>query len=257
MNIPKLKKERTTKKYHGYELADDYAYVDQPHNIIEVLQSPEKILPEVKKYLQENNKITEKYFSDVKDLQKKLFSEIKSKIKLADESLKYKDDRYFYWGKTTEEGNYGKYLRQKIGSSKVEIYFDGDKEKELSKSKYFGLGSISISRDDLLMAYSVDLKGSEYYDIFLRDLSTNKLLEKKIENTSGSITWSLDDKFIFYSNLVPFSLPILHKEKVIQITTTIPKKTKIEGGRINPNIAKVSIIIAWKDCIQLKGMIKL
>ena len=48
MNIPKLRKEKTVKKYHGYELSDDYAYVDQPHNIIEVLQNPEKLLPEVK-----------------------------------------------------------------------------------------------------------------------------------------------------------------------------------------------------------------
>ena len=95
MNIPKLRKEKTVKKYHECELSDDYAYVDQPHNIIEVLQDPEKLLPEVKKYLKENNELVEEYFKDTKNLQKKLFSEIKSKIKLTDESLKYKDDRYF------------------------------------------------------------------------------------------------------------------------------------------------------------------
>ncbi len=44
MNIPKLRKEKTIKKYHGYELIDNYAYVDQPHNIIEVLQNPKKLL---------------------------------------------------------------------------------------------------------------------------------------------------------------------------------------------------------------------
>jgi oligopeptidase B len=198
MNIPKLKKEKTVKNYHDYELVDDYAYVDQPHNIIEVLQNPQKLLPEVRKYLEENNKLTEQYFSNVKVLQKKLFLEIKSKIKLSDESLKFKDDRYFYWTKTVEKGNYSKYIRQKIGSSNEEIYFDGDKEKELSGSKYFGLGSISVSHDDLLMAYSIDLKGSEYYDIFLKDLSSNKLVEKKITNTSGSVTWSLDSKSFFY-----------------------------------------------------------
>ncbi len=198
MNIPKLRKEKTTKTYHGYELEDNYAYVDQPHNIIEVLQNPEKLLPEVKKYLEENNKLTEEYFKDTKELQKKIFSEIKAKIKLNDESLKYRDDRYFYWTKTVEKGNYVKYLRQKIGSSNSETYFDGDKEKELSESKYFGLGSVSVSRNDKLMAYTVDLKGSEYYDIYLRDLSTNELIEKKIEGTSGSITWSLDSKSFFY-----------------------------------------------------------
>ena len=201
MNIPKLRKERTVKTYHDHELIDDYAYVDQPHNIIEVLQDPKKLLPEVKKYLEENNKLTEEYFSDTKNLQKKLFSEIKSKIKLEDESLKFKDDKYFYWIKTVEKGNYTKYLRQKIGSKNIETYFDGDNEKELSGSKYFGVGTVSISHNDELMAYSVDLKGSEYYDIFLRDLSTNKLIEKKIEKTSGSVLWSLDSKSFFYTPL--------------------------------------------------------
>jgi len=201
MNIPKLRKERTVKTYHDHELIDDYAYVDQPHNIIEVLQDPKKLLPEVKKYLEENNKLTEEYFSDTKNLQKKLFLEIKSKIKLEDESLKFKDDKYFYWIKTVEKGNYTKYLRQKIGSKNIETYFDGDNEKELSGSRYFGVGTVSISHNDQLMAYSVDLKGSEYYDIFLRDLSTNKLIEKKIEKTSGSVLWSLDSKSFFYTPL--------------------------------------------------------
>ena len=204
MNIPKLRKEKTSKMYHHYELVDDYAYVDQPHNILEVLQDPKKILPEVKKYLEDNNKLTEEYFSDSKELQKKIFLEIKSKIKLEDESLKYKDDRYFYWTKTVKKGNYSKYLRQKIGSPDIEIYFDGDKEKELNGSNYFGLGTIAISHNDKLMAYSLDLKGSEYYDIFLRDLSTNKHVEDKIENTSGSITWSLDSKSFFYTPLDKF-----------------------------------------------------
>ena len=138
--------------------------------------------------MQEYNKISAEYFKDTKKLQTKIFKEIKSKIKLSDEGLKFKDHRYYYWTKTTEEGNYIKYLRQKIGSSETEIYFDGDKEKKSSKSKYFGLGAISVSHDDKLMAYSVDLKGSEYYDIFLRDLSTNKLVEDKIENRQKTIS---------------------------------------------------------------------
>ncbi len=203
MNIPKLRRQRTSKNYHSISINDDYAWVDQS-DIIEVLQKPEKLLPEVKKYLEENNKFTEKYFSDSKKIQKKLFKEIKNKIKLNDEGLKFKDKKYFYWTKTTKKGNYSKQIRQKIGSKKSEIYFDGDKEKKLSGSKYFGVGSIAISHDDNLMAYSIDLKGSEYYDIFLKDLSTKKIIEKKIENTSGSIIWELDSKSFFYTPLDKF-----------------------------------------------------
>jgi len=210
MNIPKLRKEKNVKMYHGYKLEDDYAYVDQPNTILEVLQNPKKILPEVRKYLEENNKLTEEYFKDTKDIQKKLFLEIKSKIKLEDESLKFKDERYFYWTKTVKEGNYVKYLRQKIGSTKVETYFDGDKEKELSGSKYFGVSTISVSHNDQYVAYSLDLKGSEHYDIFLKNLSTNQLIEKKIINTSGNITWNLDSKSFFYTPLDKF-----HRSKKI------------------------------------------
>ena len=51
------------------------------------------------------------------------------------------------------------------------------------------------------MAYSLDLKGSEYYTIYLRNLDDNKDKKDKIQNTSGSITWALDSKSFFYSKL--------------------------------------------------------
>ena len=224
MNIPKLRKERTVKNYHGYKLVDDYAYVDQTDNILEVLQNPKKLLPEVREYLEENNKLSEEYFNDTKNLQKKLFFEIKSKIKLEDESLKFKDVKYYYWVKTVKEGNYSKYLRQRIGSPKVEIYFDGDIEKKKSGSKYFGLGTLSVSRNDRLMVYTVDLKGSEYYDIFIKNLTTNKIIEKEIKNTSGNIIWSLDSKSFFY-----FPLDKYHRSKKIykHILGTSSKKDQV------------------------------
>ena len=132
---------------------------------------------------------------------KKTFDEIKSKIKLDDTSLKFKDQKYFYWSKTEAKGNYGKRLRQIIDKSRPEeIYFDGDLEKKKSGSEYFGLGSVSVSHNDDCMAYSLDLKGSEYYTIYLRDLTNNKNLPDQIENTSGSITWSLDSKSFFIRN---------------------------------------------------------
>jgi len=207
MKIPKLKKIESLKKHHGISLEDDYAWVDQP-NILEVLKDPNKLLPDVRKYIEENNSITKNYFKDVKNLQKKLFNEIKSKIKLDDTSLKFKDKKYYYWSKTETKGNYGKNIRQLIdGSKPEEVYFDGDLEKKKCGSKYFGLGSISVSHCDKYMAYSLDLKGSEYYTIYLRDLNNNKNEKDIIENTSGGITWSLDSKSFFYSKLDEFHRP--------------------------------------------------
>ncbi len=207
MNIPKLKKIKSEKKYHEIILKDDYSWVDQP-DILEVLKNPNKLLPDVRKYIEENNDLTNNYFNDVKNLQRSLFDEIKSKIKLDDVSLKFKDKKYFYWQKTEKEGNYGKRIRQLIDLSKPEeVYFDGDLEKHKFGSEYFGIGSISVSHSDEYMAYSLDLKGSEYFTIYLRNLFKNQDQQEKIENTSGSITWSLDSKSFFYTKLDKFHRP--------------------------------------------------
>ncbi len=207
MSIPKLKKIKSEKKYHDLNLIDEYAWVDQP-NILEVLKDANKLDPEVKNYINANNNITGQYFDDVKNLQKNLFKEIKSKIKLNDTSLKFKDKKYYYWVKTEAKGNYGKRIRQLIdGSEPEEVFFDGDLEKKNYGSEYFGLGSVSTSHCDDLMAYSLDLKGSEYYTIYLRDLRTGKNKQDVIENTSGGITWSLDSKSFFYSKLDKFHRP--------------------------------------------------
>ena len=207
MNIPKLRKDKTVKTYHGHDLVDNYAYVDQ-HDILDVLKEPEKILPEVKNYIEQNNHLTEEYFKESKTIQKKLFNEIKAKIKLEDTSLKFKDERYYYWTKTETKGNYGKKLRQLVDKSEPEeIYFDGDIEKKRYGSEYFGLGDVSVSHSDKLLGYSLDLKGSEYYTIYIRDIKTKKNLSDQIENTSGSITWSLDNKSFFYSKLDKFHRP--------------------------------------------------
>ncbi len=207
MNIPKLKKIKTTKNYHGIPLEDNYSWVDQS-NILEVLKDPKKLNTEVKDYIEANNKVTEDYFTDVKELQKNLFNEIKGKIKLDDTGLKYKDKRYYYWAKTEAKGNYGKRMRQLIdGSKPEEVFFDGDLEKKKSGSEYFGVGTVSTSYCDNFIAYSLDLKGSEYYTIYLRDLRTGKNEKDVIENTSGSVTWALDNKSFFYSKLDQYHRP--------------------------------------------------
>ena len=200
MKIPRLEKKPEVKSCHNTKWEDNYSWVHQK-NIIEVLKDSSKLLPEVRKYLEEENYYTEFYLSDTKDIQKKLFNEIKGRIKLEDESLPYKDYNYEYWTKTTTKGNYSIKLRKKIGSNKVEEIWNGDKEKEKLKTEYFGVGDLEVSFNDKFLGYSLDLKGSEYYTIYIRDIITGKLVTEKIEDTSGSISFSLDDKYVYYSKL--------------------------------------------------------
>jgi len=206
MKIPQLKKKSELKTYHNISWKDDYSWVHQS-NILEVLRDSSKLLPKVRNYLEEENAFTEHHLKDTKEEQKKLFNEIKGRIKLDDESLPYKDKEYEYWIKTTTKGNYSIKLRKKIGTKKIEEIWNGDKEKEKLKTKYFGVGNLVVSFNDKLLGYSLDLKGSEYYTIYIRDIATNKTVTEKIEETSGSVTFSLDDKYIFYSKLDKFHRP--------------------------------------------------
>ncbi len=200
MKIPQLKKKSEIKKCHNISWEDNYSWIHQK-DILEVLKDSKKLNPEVRKYLEEENSYAQFHLSDTKKIQKVLFNEIKGRIKLDDESLPYKDYNYEYWEKTTKEGNYSIKLRKKINTNIVEEIWNGDKEKEKLNVEYFGVGDLSVSFNDKLFGYSLDTKGSEYYTIHIRDIKTNKLITEKIQDTSGSINFSLDDKYIFYSKL--------------------------------------------------------
>ena len=200
MKVPQLRKKPEIKSCHNVTWEDNYSWIHQK-DILEVLKDKNKLNPEVKEYLIRENNYADHHLGDTKPLQKKLFDEIKSRIKLDDESLKYRDHTYDYWTKTTVEGNYSIKLRKKINSKDVEEIWNGDKEKEKLRVEYFGVGDLEVSHDDKLLAYSLDIKGSEYYTIFIRNINNNKLVTKEIPDTSGSITFSLDDKYIFYSKL--------------------------------------------------------
>ena len=200
MKVPQLRKKSEIKSCHNITWEDNYSWIHQK-DILEVLKDKNKLNPEVREYLEQENGFAEFHLKDTESLQKKLFNEIKGRIKLDDESLPYKDHTYEYWTKTTAKGNYSIKLRKKINTNLVEEIWNGDKEKKKLGVEYFGIGDLEVSNNDKYLAYSLDIKGSEYYTIFIRDIDSNKIITKEINDTSGSILFSLDDKYIFYSKL--------------------------------------------------------
>ena len=200
MKIPQLKKKSEIKTCHNSSWEDNYSWIHQD-DILEVLKDNTKLDQDVRAYLEEENSYTEFYLSDTKKIQKVLFEEIKGRLKLDDESLPFKDFDYEYWTKTTAKGNYSIKLRKENGSNKIEEIWNGDEEKEKLNVEYFGVGDLTVSFNDKYLGYSLDTKGSEYYTIYIRDINTKKLVTEKIQETSGGITFSLDDEYIFYSKL--------------------------------------------------------
>ena len=54
MKIPQLKKKPELKSCHNVTWEDDYSWIHQ-ENILEVLKDSSKLLPEVRKYLEDEN----------------------------------------------------------------------------------------------------------------------------------------------------------------------------------------------------------
>ena len=65
MKIPQLKKKSEIKSCHNISWEDNYSWIHQ-NNILEVLKDSTKLLPEVKKYLEEENSYAEFNLLDTK-----------------------------------------------------------------------------------------------------------------------------------------------------------------------------------------------
>jgi oligopeptidase B len=64
--------------------------------------------------------------------------------------------------------------------------------------EYMSLGSMKASPDHEYLAYTLDLDGSEKYQLFVKNLKTGEILEDSIKDIASTLVWSKDGRFIYY-----------------------------------------------------------
>ena len=196
--VPKLRKEKKVINIHGEELVDDYAWIKQ-QDWQTVLKNPSKLNKEVLKYIEDENNYKSEQLKDLTDLKKKIFNELKGRIKDKDSSVPVKDGKFSYYSKYLEDAEYPQFLRINNLDNKEEIILDANQKSK--DFKFFNLSSVSHSHDHKYLAYNVDTNGSEHYDLTIEEILTQKIITKKIENTTGEIIWHPNNKIIFYTVL--------------------------------------------------------
>ncbi len=181
---PVAKQEIKKTEIHGMVLEDPYFWLRN------------KETDDVIQYLKEENKYAEKIMEDTKEFQEKLYLEMKGRIKETDESVPIKIDDYYYYTRTEEGKNYVIHCR-KHGSLDAleEIYFDENKYAE--GHEYFRLGSLRISPDHKLMAYTIDTNGYETYDLYIAEIATEEI-RGKIPEVAGNTEWDNNSTHLFY-----------------------------------------------------------
>lgn len=122
---------------------------------------------EVIDYLNAENAYTNKVLKHTEFFQKALFEEMKGRIKEDDTSVPYKLNGFWYITKFEKGKDYPIYTRKKDELNAVEeLMFDCN---EMAKNySFFKLGSISISPNNTLAAFSQDTVSRRQYTIKIR-----------------------------------------------------------------------------------------
>jgi len=183
--------------YHQDTIIDNYSWMRLSDKQKES-SIPDEQTKNVLQYLEKENDYLNKEMIDTKLFQEKLFNEFVSRIKQDDESVPVTYNGYTYYSKFDKGADYACHYRKKnVDGSKEELILN---LPELAKDKsYFSLRGKSVSENNKYLAYSTDVVSRREYTIYIKDLETGKILEDKIENTTGSITWANDNKTIFYA----------------------------------------------------------
>ena len=171
---------------HGDVRVDNYYWLNEREN------------PEVINYLEQENAFYQESTAHTKELQEKLFEEMKARIKEDDESVPYFYNGYWYITRYEIGKGYPIYSRKKESlNAPEEILFDCNVMAD--GFAYFKLSGLNISDDNRYCAFGVDTVSRREYVIQIKDLLTGEILPLKIEQTTGSSTWSADGKTLFYS----------------------------------------------------------
>lgn len=182
---PVAKKIPKITDINGHEFVDNYFWLRDKQN------------PDVRAYLEAENRYTDAVMKPTDPLQKKLYDEMLGRIKETDVEVPYKFGGYFYYTRTEAGKQYPIRCRRK-GSMEApeEVVLDLN---ELGKGQAFiALGEYEVSDDGALLSYTTDNTGFRQYTLSIKDLRTGKNLAEHAERV-GSVAWANDNKTIFYT----------------------------------------------------------
>lgn len=156
-------------------------------------------------YLTAENKYYDTMMSATQPLQEKMYTEMKGRIKEKDESVPVFKKGYYYYSRLVEGKDYFVYCRKKENlQAAEEILLDVNAMAE--GHDYFSATGFSISPDNKLMAYGIDMVSRRQYKIYIKNLETDKIYNDEIPGTEGEAIWANDNKTIFYTAKNPVTL---------------------------------------------------
>ena len=161
--------------------------------------------PEMLAYLNAENAYADVMLAPLKPLQEQLFKEIIGRIKQDDSSVPVRDRGYYYYTRFAAGADYPVIARKRGSlSAREQVMLD---QPTMAKGLgYFSVGDTSVSQDNRLLAYALDIVGRRQYVLKVKDLGTGKTLSDSVPNAEPNLVWADDNRTIYYVEKDPVTL---------------------------------------------------
>jgi oligopeptidase B len=195
---PAAKRVPASRTFHGDTTEDPYAWLADVSDTDTVA------------YLQAENAYTGASAARLTESREAVFAEIKGRTKETDLSVPVREGGWWYYARTVEGLQYAIHCRTAVAPGEKlpppaggggplpgeEVLLDGN--DAAAGSPFFAVGTLDVSPDGGLLAYSTDFRGDERFTLRVKDLGTGELLADEITNVFYGSAWSADATALFY-----------------------------------------------------------
>ncbi|WP_019961371.1 S9 family peptidase [Woodsholea maritima] len=184
----------------GRTRTDEFAWL-RDDNWQDVMRDPSVLDADIRAHLDAENSYYEAVMEPTKALQETLYQEMRGRIKEDDSAVPSRDGQFYYSVRYREGEQYPVYVRYPADDTgamvnEEEIILDGNAAAE--GIEYFDLGAVIHSPDHRYLAYAVDTKGSEFYELRILDLESGELITTLSDEGYGSMVWANDSQTLFW-----------------------------------------------------------
>ncbi|MDG5799066.1 prolyl oligopeptidase family serine peptidase [Marinilabiliaceae bacterium ANBcel2] len=182
INYPESKQVDATDDYFGYMVKDPYRWLEDENS------------KETKEWIEQQNEITNRYLNNIpfKDRIKDRLSEVWKYTRQYAPTIK--GDKKFYFRHDGISNHAVLYVKN-IGESDERVLIDPNL---FSEDGTTSLAATSISNDGNYIAYAISKGGSDWREVFIRDVNTGEDLDDHLKWVKFSgLSW--DDEGLFYS----------------------------------------------------------
>ncbi|UCE91733.1 MAG: S9 family peptidase [Methanobacteriota archaeon] len=184
MKPPRAQKKPREVITHGDMLVDEYHWLRDRED------------PETIRYIRAENDYADEMAKGLEYLQGEIYAELVARTPEDDTDTPVRIDDFEYYHRTEKGKQYPLYCRRRLsGGAPEEVIID---QNALSEGRdFFHIDSVKPSPDHAKVAFSVDMDGSEHFDVKVVDLGSHEIIDDQVTGTGG-FEWGLDGRTIYY-----------------------------------------------------------